>query len=357
MKRSNPSFVIAASLSVAVHATLLVVLPRYTTDVSKLTWVSQPEPEKPSTQPADDERLPQLPPLQEFEMGDASGKGYASHDVEAPNEATAPEADADQARLSLDPPGTGKDGSDAAVAESTGERGTPGQPAAAAPTPPAQPLTPFGVASEMKLPRPAEPPPQPEAIKPVEPDHSILGGRAEEVARVDDPPAAPPVPAPAPAAPAEQLALIPPAQPATAVNVATTPGTVSVAGAPATRQPSGDPAPMSDSESDPFSRLGTATFQDGALHIQFGRKVKTRKPKVLLAGQVDLISLRRASVVLKINIDETGKVTEVRVAKSSGSNDIDQPTRVAVYDWWFEPKTNAAGQPVPDEIQFTISWR
>jgi TonB family protein len=210
----------------------------------------------------------------------------------------------------------------------------------------------------MKLPRPVEAPAPAEPLKPAEPDHSIIGGAQEEVARADAPLAPPPAPVPPlPQTPtsAEQLAVTPPPQPATPAETSANPGTV--AAAVAAQQPSGDPARMSDSESDPFSRLGTATFEDGALHIEFGRKVKTRKPKVLLAGQIDLLALRRASVVLKIDIDETGKVTAVRVVKSSGSNDIDQPTRVAVYDWWFEPKKSAAGQSIPDQVQFTINWR
>src|SRR3954467_8450652 len=102
---------------------------------------------------------------------------------------------------------------------------------------------------------------------------------------------------PRPPPPGEKVPPAPPPQPATAVNVSSQPGAVAAAAAPAVAQPpSGDPAPMSDSESDAFSRLGTATFKDGALHIQFGRKVKTRRPKVLLAGLVDLMTLRRASV-------------------------------------------------------------
>jgi len=48
-----------------------------------------------------------------------------------------------------------------------------------------------------------------------------------------------------------------------------------------------------------------------------------------------------------VNIDETGKVTEVTVHKSSGSNEIDQPTLIAMYDWWFEPLHDAKAMPCP----------
>jgi hypothetical protein len=36
---------------------------------------------------------------------------------------------------------------------------------------------------------------------------------------------------------------------------------------------------------------------------------------------------------------------------------VDQPCRVAMYDWWFEPKKDAAGKAVPDVFRFTISFR
>ena len=118
-----------------------------------------------------------------------------------------------------------------------------------------------------------------------------------------------------------------------------------------------DPAPESDSESDPFSMLGSAEYRDGRLTVRAGRKVKSRRPKIGLAGQVDLYQRREVSITLRVAIDATGKVTGVDVVRSSGSNEIDQPCRVAMYDWWFEPKKNAAGHAVPDRFDFTIGFR
>jgi TonB family protein len=118
-----------------------------------------------------------------------------------------------------------------------------------------------------------------------------------------------------------------------------------------------DPAPQSDSESDAFSVLGSAQFRGGRVMVRSGRQVKTRRPKIGLAGMVDLAEHSAVQVVLKVSVDATGKVTDVQVAKSSGSNEIDQPCRVAMYDWWFEPKKDAAGHALPDKFQFTISFR
>jgi TonB family protein len=285
------------------------------------------------------------PPPAEFELGDASGMGYASHEVPDPIEGTAPEAEADQAYFSLDPAGAGASGSDAAISRATGSNNADGDHRSDAT---ARPLTAFGLNDELKLPRfvskarsaPSAPPDRSTADDP-EP--------VAQAADMAEPfiPSAPPEPEEL-----QPVALVPPIPQPTA-DAPSTPGSAIVS----SDQPAADPARMSDSESDPFSRLGTATFRDGALHIRFGRKVKTRKPRLLLAAQVDLMTLQRVQVVLKIDIDETGKVTGVDVVKSSGSNEIDQPTRVAVYEWWFEPKKNSLGQPIPDQVQFSIFWR
>jgi TonB family protein len=118
-----------------------------------------------------------------------------------------------------------------------------------------------------------------------------------------------------------------------------------------------DPAQKSDSEVDAFSVLGSAEFRDGRVTVQSGRQVKTRRPKIRLAGMIDMVQGFTASVVLKVAVDATGKVTDVDVVRSSGSNEIDQPCRVAMYEWWFEPKKDARGRPVPDVFKFTISFR
>jgi len=126
---------------------------------------------------------------------------------------------------------------------------------------------------------------------------------------------------------------------------------------PGSERPSGDPGQMSDSESDAFSKIGSAQISDGKLDVRFGRKIKTVRPHIPVVGQVDSFALLNPSVTLKVNIDATGKVTEVSVNKSSGSNEIDQPTLIAMYDWWFEPLRDEKGNALPDCVLFTISFR
>ncbi len=116
-----------------------------------------------------------------------------------------------------------------------------------------------------------------------------------------------------------------------------------------------DPAPQSDSEIDAFAADGVAEFKSGKTDVQFGRKTKLTRPRVLLAGQFDLIGAAGPRVVLEIHTSTTGKVTDVSIAKSSGSRNIDDPVRLAAYDWWFEPPLGPNGKPLPSEFLFTVS--
>lgn len=395
MRRSNSSFALAACGSLALHAAVFVILPRYASGLREVGWDTH-DPAK--QQPVVPERVNEMTPPPEFEMGEATGTGYASQHVDDPLDSTALEADADQALLSLDPSGLGERGTDAAVARAAGagsRRGGPGElppilvaeaDAAAAS---GGPIARFGMRQEAKLPRrrsavrpellaAGETPEMPEKSRdseqPTEPSPESVAGVTQSPLNVPEPvppPAQLDVDIPQPVAETDSAshateAVAAAAQPvesarkaasAAVVPAPPSPADAGSATAGAAQQPAADPARMSDSESDPFSRIGSATFRDGGLSVRFGRKVKTRKPRLLLAAAVDLISLRRAKVVLQIDIDATGKVTGVEITKSSGSNEIDQPTRVAVYDWWFEPKKNAEGLPVSDQVQFTISWQ
>jgi len=118
-----------------------------------------------------------------------------------------------------------------------------------------------------------------------------------------------------------------------------------------------DPYQQSDSESDAFTTVGSAVVHDGRISVRSGRKIKTVRPLLLVPGILDTIGAADPTVQLKVNIDATGKVTSVSVVHSSGSNDIDQPCVVAMYDWWFEPSRDSKGKPIPDVVLFTLSFR
>jgi TonB family protein len=174
---------------------------------------------------------------------------------------------------------------------------------------------------------------------------------------------APPATAPIPTIPKTAVAVAPPppkppvAKPTVAKPAGATPATGD-GRSPGLPQRSADPLPQSESDSDPFSRIsGSVVVRDGRLDVRLGRKVKTTRPQLLLAGQIDLIALSNPTVVLEVHIAPTGNVTDVKIAHSSGSNPVDEPTRLCVYDWWFEPARNKTGQPIPDVIFFTIQYR
>ena len=261
-----------------------------------------------------------VPPETEYTIGEADAKGYASHKVEGTREAVSPEAPADQAALSLDPVGR-----DLVVEkpEKTVGRDTP-DALAMRNSPPRLPRALESVQESIQ----SRVPQVVEALR----ERALSGELAQAALPEITVPAPAPGPAPAPAS-------VPPA-----------PAVAFAGGGQA------DPAPLSDSESDAFSVLGSAQYRDGRLSVRAGRKVKSRRPRIGLAGQVDLYQHKGVQVTLRVATNAEGKVTAVDVVRSSGSNEIDQPCRVAMYDWWFEPKKDAAGNPVPDKFDFTIGF-
>ncbi len=100
-----------------------------------------------------------------------------------------------------------------------------------------------------------------------------------------------------------------------------------------------------------------AILRDGKLDVPFGRKVKTTRPHFLPGAAGAFLANPNPTLVLKVSIDATGKVTNVEFIQATGSVAIDQPTRVAVYDWWFEPTHDKQGRPIADVLPFTIYFR
>lgn len=133
------------------------------------------------------------------------------------------------------------------------------------------------------------------------------------------------------------------------------PGAVLLSGTGSWR-PAPDPAPQGSTESDPISTVGSVEFRGGSTEVRLGRKYRLTRPRLSLAAQVDLITLPSPVVVLKLKIDPTGKVTSAEIYRSSGSNEIDQPCKLAAYDWWFEPARDRDGKAVEDVILFAIRF-
>jgi len=117
----------------------------------------------------------------------------------------------------------------------------------------------------------------------------------------------------------------------------------------------GNPIPTSDFESYPVTRVASR-FIAGKIEARTGRKLRTRElPKLGLAAHADLQTMDDPFVVLILRIDTTGNVTDVKIERSSGSDNVDLPCQRAAYTWWFEPRKDPkTGQIHPEEIEFTI---
>ena len=90
--------------------------------------------------------------------------------------------------------------------------------------------------------------------------------------------------------------------------------------------------------------------------MQLGRKHRLVRPRFDLASMAGAMQLQRpVTVGLKLWLDENGNITRVVIARSSGSPEVDQPVKVAAYEWWLEPtKDPKTGKPIQDVIGFLV---
>jgi periplasmic protein TonB len=258
--------------------------------------------------------LPPPPPPEDryTQLGEDQATGDAAN-ASPPGEPLqqAPQADQVQADLSLDPDGTGQASPQA-------------DPQPPAPEPLVEPE------------QDAQEPVDPVEVEQPEPPAMVEAPLVDEQAPV---PSIEPQPEPL----AMAQATPPPALAPTPQAVASVPG---------------DPSPQADTESDAFSREAYVEFSRGRTHVQLGRKNKIIRPRLTLYGLVDLVTRAKPSLVLEIRIDASGDVRDVQILRSSGSPDVDQACRVAAYQWWFEPRTDAQGQPLAEEtFPFMIRFR
>ncbi|HYE21786.1 MAG TPA: TonB C-terminal domain-containing protein [Tepidisphaeraceae bacterium] len=173
------------------------------------------------------------------------------------------------------------------------------------------------------------------------------GPSPEEIAKSDPQTAPAEVAPPTPTKPTETVAPKP-------VQVAS--ASKAVGGTPGVPVPPADAATDVGMESDPFSKTPNVEFRDGKVEARNGRKVKSIRPRLSDAARRDLISLASPSVLAKVRIDKTGKVVDVTVLRGSGSEAVDMPVYRALWEWWFEPPVDKAGNPLPDVQLIAIHW-
>jgi TonB family protein len=362
MFRQKHIFLIAFACSLGLHLTSFGLYLEYArlNRLGQFSTRTKVASTQPATGPADE--LIVYP-----DMGDDQANGIGSNSSPGPEPLQAREADEDQALLSRNPQGAGR--FDLPPAPQRGPVGNGKGPAPREATVTAAPIvaaplitqTPIEPPKAVKTPAPSQAPPPVQVASamslPKAPDGQFETAQKPE--SVDRPPAPAPEPKP-------ELETLKPTDQQTAPQVqprqAPTPAKPQAAdgddkqrGVPPA---AGNPLPQSESDSDPFSRISGNIIvpRVGRLDPRLGRKVKTTRPQVNIAGEIDLIALNNPTVVLEVHIARTGKVTDVKIAHSSGSNAIDEPTRVAVYDWWFEPAKDKTGKPVSDVTFFAVKF-
>ena len=110
------------------------------------------------------------------------------------------------------------------------------------------------------------------------------------------------------------------------------------------------PAPQGHSDVDPFAKVEGISLVGGVKARQ-GREIKFSRPRVDLAFRAEFtrLSKRRMEVVFRVTTDSSGRPRNVEILQSSGSEQIDQSLRLAVFDSWF-------GGKMPDEFPFAIRF-
>lgn len=346
MTRQGQIFLIALICSLGLHVagflTCVDIVRTYGTHLRIARAGAAPA--KPTTAPAKKPANDEL--IFYPEMGEDIGTGNASNGSPGDKPLEAREADENQAALDRVPAVAGRINAPPAQGDEPDGDGIGGAPAIAAKLSPDPALSPAALLPPQPFAPVREPAAPPVAVAAL-PEPQV--NPAAIAADLNPPLTQTQAPHP-PAASAQT----PPPSPAAPPKAATGDGR-----APGKPKPAVEAYQQSDSDSDPFSRKtgNVVILENGRLDVRFGRKIKTTRPHVMVAGQFDLIALSNATVCLEIHIAASGNVTDVKVSRSSGSNQIDEPTRLAVYDWWFEPAKDKHGKPIADITFFTIEYR
>jgi TonB family protein len=148
----------------------------------------------------------------------------------------------------------------------------------------------------------------------------------------------------------------PVADSATASAAASASATNAQGGLPGPPVDAADPAPDTGLESDPFAKIPGVEFHDGKVAARSGRRIKPVRPRLSDIAKRDLIGLQFPTILARVRIDKTGKVTDVTVLRGSGSQAVDMPVYRALWEWWFEPPTDKKGNPTEDVQLVAIHW-
>lgn len=112
-----------------------------------------------------------------------------------------------------------------------------------------------------------------------------------------------------------------------------------------------DPAPQGASDSDQFADAEGVTFA-GGMKARKGRELKIARPRIDLAFRSAFTRLAGNNIYvgMRITTDAKGHPSNVEVLHSSGSRDIDESVKLAMYSSWF-------GGKMPDRFLFSVGFR
>ncbi len=357
-RRRDISFTLALCLSLTVHGWVLYLAAQdYVAGWTRLLLppLTKVEPIGVTAAPP-----PPAPPMRVIDrmdqLGDDASAGEALASAEGDERQQARKSFQEQALLSLDPAGTG--GVDAARPE------PPSPPAFDVATQADSGAPKFAVPSAV-----AAPPLQPLAVAP-SPGTALAQNDTKTTEDMQDqadsqtnhePQDNLPVDRTHPPdAPAEQHDAPPPPKdrPLNRLPQEALPQLAQRPSPPADAELPGDPAPLAESESDAFSTQDSVEFRRGKTVARLGRKHKLVSPRLEMVAYADLMTMRPpVRIVLRLYIDVTGNVVKADIVKSSGSINLDVPTKQAAYKWWFEPRKDTRGQPLSSEVfEFVVGF-
>ncbi|MFN7021374.1 MAG: hypothetical protein ACK4WH_08625 [Phycisphaerales bacterium] len=121
-------------------------------------------------------------------------------------------------------------------------------------------------------------------------------------------------------------------------------------------QPGTKPGIRSDKESDPSSKVRPIEVRFGQTVAGDGVEIVTRRPREPLFTKLTRVIATPENPGVEATFDATGKVVDVKLVKSSGYAEVDEPVVNMVYTWRARgPKlaAMAAGDP---ELKFRLNF-
>jgi TonB family protein len=123
---------------------------------------------------------------------------------------------------------------------------------------------------------------------------------------------------------------------------------------PTQKEIRGHRATASDTESIAFAGANSAVFRAGRLEGRKGLRVKTTQVRFHDSSEADIQLLGGIRTVVSARVDADGNVLDVQIVESSGSENVDEDCKLAVWNWTLEPQKDKDGHPT--DLNWTIAF-